>query len=443
MLRLIGRVIAWGVACWASAGIAEANPGSSDPDRWLLVEVFDLRPELQVDGSEPRVQVKAGVTSEAIYVALHDGSFDLYEPGELASSALRDFANEGVVDRIVAQLAEQDAAGRIERLTPYGRSEGSFLSSNAYIGSISQSNPFVISSAHRFLSYFAKISPSDDAFVANDNPQRYEIFDEDGNFLGPFVIDVYGDDVLDAGTRENREEDLRWLDRHEPDLGVGSPTVEPIGKHPGFNGSSRNPDGAPKRVLGGEFTWIHEREPPNPPRVIMDLHYDEELADFTRPGAKLFRIKISSGIHAGYDGVWYDPRRSGEGAVMQVYHVDGKPHLMFTWYTYRPDGTGAQAYLVGSGPLDLTGAWIELSETQGGAFASLANPDSVERMPWGRIRIKFEAACKWAYFDEIEPLDPAWKSALPEAAYQLIRVSPLSRSAERQCGLEAHPIPIF
>src|SRR5690606_25787442 len=134
MLRLIGRIAACCAACWVSVGIAADNPGSSDPDSWLLVEVFDLRPELPVDESEPRVQVRAGVTSEAIYVALHDGSFDLYEPGELASAALRDFANEGVLDGIVAQLAEHDPDGRIERLIPYGRSAGSFMSSNAYIG---------------------------------------------------------------------------------------------------------------------------------------------------------------------------------------------------------------------------------------------------------------------------------------------------------------------
>src|SRR5690606_36066678 len=146
---------------------------------------------------------------------------------------------------------------------------------------------------HRYLSFLNRIHPSDDAFVGNDDPMRYEIFDANGQFTGPLVIDVYGADVLDAGTRRNDETGLMYLDLpvpqspEDPSQLPGEATLEPVGRHPGFNGSWRNPDGEPMRILDDDF-----QQPQASGQPPIHFHYDLQYADFSRPGTRLFRIRV-------------------------------------------------------------------------------------------------------------------------------------------------------
>ncbi len=156
----------------------------------------------------------------------------------------------------------------------------------------------------RFFSYLARITPSDDAFVGNESPNAVEVFDENGQFLGPIDITVWGSQVLDAGLRQNLEQALALLDREGvgPGPSGSPPEDEPIRLHPGFNGSVRNPQGTPMRILGGTLD-----------ESSIPLHYDT-CAVFTRPNFPIVRIRITSaGIDGEYSGNWYSPERSGEG----------------------------------------------------------------------------------------------------------------------------------
>ena len=47
------------------------------------------------------------------------------------------------------------------------------------------------------------VIPSNDAFIGNGNPTAYRIFNPDGSFAGPLVIDIFGDEIYDAGTEVN------------------------------------------------------------------------------------------------------------------------------------------------------------------------------------------------------------------------------------------------
>jgi hypothetical protein len=403
-------------------------------DSFVLVESFDTRRPFDSDATEHGVIL-------SMAVIFHDGSFDLYDISDFADAALSEFANEGRVGLLRARLEQEDPEARLVPLFNFAQSSGQAWHSNVYLDPDIQTSPLIDRTHHRYLSYIARIYPSDDAFIANDNPRQYPLFDENENFIGPHVIEVMGDEVLDAGTRLNDEANVALLDIDPDDFdpAAGVPTQEPITKHPGFNGSFRNPDGSPARILGAQFVW-----PRPPPRDPVIYRYSPELADFTLPGAKLFRLRVTSGFHEGFSGYWHMPQRSGEGFQLSVFHQNGVPQLGVTWYTFRPDGSGRQVFLFGYGPSLLNGAWIDLVETENGRFASPETKETLVVKPWGRIRIRFETPqCLSAVVDRIEPIDPAWAIPQPELGYVLSRTTPLNDNAAKLCGGNMVPFNMF
>jgi hypothetical protein len=241
---------------------------------------------------------------------------------------------------------------------------------------------------HRYLSLLLPVQPSNDAFVGNEDPRRYRLFDDDGRFLGPFFIDVYGPDVADAGLCDNTETGLRWLDLPtgslQPCIG-GEGTVR---AHPGLNGSLRNPDGRPIGVLGATSTapWM------------VPTYFDPIAADFSRPGQRLGRLLVASSTSwFGASGAWYNPQRAGEGFSLQVLPpavAGGPSRALVYWYTYRADGSGRPFWLTGVGDITsytLPRLTVALHRTQGGRFASTGNAQTVTATPWGTLTIAFTA----------------------------------------------------
>jgi hypothetical protein len=258
---------------------------------------------------------------------------------------------------------------------------------------------------HRYLSFLLPVQPSNDAVVGNEDPRRFELFDDEGRFLGPLFIDVYGSDVVDAGVCDNTETGLAWLELPggsvQPCAG-GEGLVLP---HPGLNGSRRNPDGEPVRVLGATstapYTTVH--------------YFDPVAADFTRPGQHLGRLVISSSTSwFGASGSWFSPERAGEGFSLQVLPAaapGGRSRALVYWYTYAPDGSGQQLWLTGLGEItgyNLPSAQVDLHRTAGGRFASTSNPDTVVATPWGSLRLEF-TDCDQARVD-FESLDDSFGS---------------------------------
>jgi len=138
-----------------------------------------------------------------LWFGLHDGGFDLFDVGGSASPALESLAEDGVTAGIAADFAGPN------------RRQGVVTGPNGF-GSVNPQPPLIDTgetgfaeidiinpAAYRYFSFASMLVPSNDAFIANENQTAYEIFDALGNFSGPVVIDIFGDDVWDAGTEVN------------------------------------------------------------------------------------------------------------------------------------------------------------------------------------------------------------------------------------------------
>ncbi|MEM9530022.1 MAG: S8 family serine peptidase [Pseudomonadota bacterium] len=92
-------------------------------------------------------------------------------------------------------------------------------------------------------------------------------------------------------------------------------------------------------------------------------------------------------LNGSLTGAFYDPRRDGEGFLIDVIAEDT---AVAYWFTF--DNAGNQAWLVGVGTIE--GGNILLPDvliTRGGEFGEGFDPDDVVRSPWGVIGFNFTA----------------------------------------------------
>jgi hypothetical protein len=359
---------------------------------------------------------ESALSTLVIFAGFHNGEFDSFDFGQPANPLVAEW-----LPRAFAPGAEFISAFEQR----YPGAKGAWIWNPGSNGNANPTLPppgFVAVTVdpqrHRFLSYLSRLRPSNDAFIGNEDPFQIEVFDSEGRFRGPFYVDIYGNQVVDAGLCSNDEARLSGLDvapyeEQECQSGEGH-----VRLHPGLNGSFRNPTAMPQRVLGGQ-TYYYQPSHPN------FQHYDEIDADFSRPGYKIGRLIVSRNWATGnWSGSWYSPERSGEGFNVEILEPDaGNPRarILVYWYTYTPDGSGEQVWLTGVGEFDADGgiaANVPLHYTEGGRFASPLNPGLVERIPWGSIRIGFGTCDEGRVF--YFPSDPAW----PAGDYFIRRLSP-------------------
>ncbi len=169
------------------------------------------------------------------WVAIQDGSFDIYDEGASAAEFLERIAEDGSVEPIGAAFEESGAQGAAGVITgPDGIAAGPLDTGET--GSIVLT---VDPENAQFLSFASMVIPSNDAFISSpDDPRGIRIFDENGNFVAEDVT-ITGADVLDAGTEVNTEQDAAFLNQTAPDTGVDENGV--VGAHPGFIGSEGLP----------------------------------------------------------------------------------------------------------------------------------------------------------------------------------------------------------
>lgn len=279
---------------------------------------------------------------------------------------------------------------------------------------------------HRYFSFLGSVRPADDAFFGNEDPVRYPLFDEQGRFLGPLLINIYGNEVMDAGLCANTETGLDLLDPRPSHLPCrdGEGIVAP---HPGLNGSLRNPDGEPQRILGSSFR-----------QDGITVTYGQDTADFSRPGYLVGRLLVTNmnRLDKHLVGSWYNPERAGEGFnidILEPATPGGPPRIMVYWYTFEPNGNGKPVWL--SGMADVYGGItrVPLHRTWGGRFASTDNPTRVERVPWGHVDLDF-----WSCFDGMvryTPVETGW----PQGEYMIRRLGPLPATAAELCAAQQAP----
>ena len=139
-----------------------------------------------------------GVYLTPLLSILHDGSFDSFNEGEAASSAVENLAEEGMPGDVAA-LA--DAAGATTGVIfGFDGFAGAPVLDPGETASIRLDvNRFDA----RYFSFLSMVIPSNDIFIGNDNSMAYEVFDAAGAFSGLGPISVFTDDAWDAGTEVN------------------------------------------------------------------------------------------------------------------------------------------------------------------------------------------------------------------------------------------------
>jgi hypothetical protein len=190
-----------------------------------------------------------------LWVGFHNGSFDIYNQGDPASSALERLAEDGNTGPLSADFLAS-GAGVLD-----GTLVGPLAPGDVATAMFDLDGTLPTS---RFFSYAAMVIPSNDAFIANGDPMAHQIFSNTGSALGADFF-LLGNEVLDAGTEVNDEipANTAFFGQAAADTGVDENGV--VMFHPGFN-----PVGS-----GG---------------ILDDPTFSN--ADFTRPGYPVAQIRV-------------------------------------------------------------------------------------------------------------------------------------------------------
>ena len=188
-------------------------------------------------------QPSRGIFLTPPWLAIHDGTFDTYNGGAVASvplggneiEALAEDGNNGPLATTFEN--QQPGAPQVTGLPgPFGP-----LAPGDSAGVTFNVDPYT----NRYFSYASMIIPSNDFFIANGNPLAHRLFNDRGRFIGQDFI-VSGEDSNDAGTEANDEHapNVAFLNQSAPNTGVAQnlPVSSPA---PGFaeRGATAFPDG--------------------------------------------------------------------------------------------------------------------------------------------------------------------------------------------------------
>ena len=134
-----------------------------------------------------------------LFVAFHNGSFDVFDPNTTASAALEPLAELGDASGLESQLMTVDPTAA------WGLIPGPGLMGLPQIepGEFGSMTFNVNGMLDRYFSFGAMVVPSNDAFTSNGDPAATPLFDASGNFLGPKTWVLTGNDIWDAGTEVN------------------------------------------------------------------------------------------------------------------------------------------------------------------------------------------------------------------------------------------------
>lgn len=380
-----------------------AVAATSSAQRHLVVHWVNLQPE-------------DGLIVDAVVLFFHDGSFNLYQTGSAPSPLLQKLVKRQFDDlQSLAPETKVSVMKAPHEPDPLGGVWGG-LSTVSPI-------PDFDSGRYRYATAYIAVRPSNDAFIANEDSYRIRLFDVDGSSELPAVIEFGGADVMDAGLCVNNEESLRLLDVREASEQPCRAENGVVRRHPGFNGSVRNPIAKPVRILGGTSTdqggatGVHR--------------YDATSADFSRGGTRIGRLVFMlAESNSSYTGSYYNPTRDGEGFNIEVFRPEGDTEdvAVIYWYTYER-GTGKPLWLLGSGRF---GQDIPLYSGSGGAVNSETNPTNVVKTRWGTLNLGLPFLVDWCLGGISIPYKPD-DPLIPAGTYLLERLTPRGDAADLLC----------
>jgi MYXO-CTERM domain-containing protein len=203
--------------------------------------------EVTIENLAPRY----GTYQTPFWVGFHNGGFDVFDAGAAASMEVERFAEDGNFDPLQMLFAGSGMGAADGLVAPGGPfAPGDFAS---MMFDVSGNDPKA-----RYFSFASMVIPSNDAFVGNDNAMAYQIFDDDGNFIGADFF-IAGSEIYDAGTEVNDEipDHTAFFGQSMPDSGVDENGV--VHMHPGYLGSFGNPGDnqsilADPMFAGADFT---------------------------------------------------------------------------------------------------------------------------------------------------------------------------------------------
>ncbi len=149
------------------------------------------------------VEVINGTNTEffatPVWFGFHDGSFDLFDAGSAASNSLELLAELGDVNTLTSEFeAAPGTPGDINGVV--NGASGTIAPGETGMGSFTPINP----ANYQYFSFASMVIPSNDAFIGNDNALEYQIFDDNGDFLGNNgVFEIQVSSIYDAGTEIN------------------------------------------------------------------------------------------------------------------------------------------------------------------------------------------------------------------------------------------------
>lgn len=163
-----------------------------------------------------------------MWFGFHDGDFDYFDAGQVASDAIK----------AIAELGDS-----VPLRNQFGISGLNVIAGTAPLTPESPSAELTVdidSRRQRFLSLAAMVLPSNDTFYGNDNPRRYELFDSQGSFI-PQEIVLTKTDWWDAGSELNDRSlsgGAAYIRGADPTDGIDSRgTITPFAELSFYNGA--------------------------------------------------------------------------------------------------------------------------------------------------------------------------------------------------------------
>lgn len=199
-----------------------------------------------------------------VFLATTDGTYDLFDVGEAALPGLERLAEDGNTGPAIDSALNSGASNEAIATAGGPIGPGEFRTATLLADPSNERT--------QFFSYASMFIPSNDAFIANEDPMAIDLFDDHGNFIprtAETAITIQGDEVWDAGTEVNDEvpASTAGLSQATPNTGVVEDGL--VAQHAGFIGSDN---------LGGSAGNILTANP---------------NADFTAPDAAVARIELT------------------------------------------------------------------------------------------------------------------------------------------------------
>ncbi len=173
-----------------------------------------------------------GTFQTPVWIGVHDGSFDFFDLDSPASEALERLAEDGTTAPISQSFKDSGAGNTDMTVISSGEFPPFAPGASASITlELDANDP-----KDRYLSFASMVIPSNDAFVGNNDPKAYPIFDDQGKLIRDRII-ISDLRVYDAGTEVNDElpANTAFLDQMAPNTGVTEDGVVTV--HEGFMAS--------------------------------------------------------------------------------------------------------------------------------------------------------------------------------------------------------------